>query len=53
LTPEQQKVIFLRFFQGLKSDEIAGILGRNPNAVRALQFRALSQLRRRLEAAHG
>jgi RNA polymerase sigma-70 factor (ECF subfamily) len=50
LTPEQQQVILLRFFQGLPHEQVAARLERNPNAVRAIQFRALSRLRKLLEA---
>jgi RNA polymerase sigma-70 factor, ECF subfamily len=49
LTPEQQQVVFLRFFEGLPHEAVANRLGRNPNAVRAIQFRALSRLRKLLE----
>ena len=49
LTPEQQQVVFLRFFEGLPHEAVATQMGRNPNAVRAIQFRALSRLRKLLE----
>ena len=49
LTPEQQQVVFLRFFEGLPHEAVAARMGRNPNAVRAIQFRALSRLRKLLE----
>lgn len=49
LTAEQQQVVLLRFFEGLPHDQVAARLGRNPNAVRAIQFRALCRLRRLLE----
>ena len=45
LTAEQQQVLFLRFFEGLPHEAIAERLGRQANAVRALQFRALNRLR--------
>lgn len=44
LTPEQRDAIELRL-SGLTAPEIGQILGRNPGAVRALQFRAIEQLR--------
>jgi RNA polymerase sigma-70 factor (ECF subfamily) len=50
LTPEQQQVIFLRFYEELPHESVAVRLGRTPNAVRAIQFRALSRMRRLLEA---
>ena len=49
LTPEQQQVIFLRFYEEMPHDVVAARLGRTPNAVRALQFRALSRLKNLLE----
>jgi RNA polymerase sigma-70 factor (ECF subfamily) len=49
LTAEQQQVVFLRFFEGLHHEEVARRLGRNANAVRAVQFRALTRLRKLLE----
>jgi RNA polymerase sigma-70 factor, ECF subfamily len=52
LTPEQQQVIFLRFFKEMPHDAVARALGRNPAAVRAIQFRALARLRRALETNH-
>jgi RNA polymerase sigma-70 factor (ECF subfamily) len=52
LTDEQQQVVLLRFYQGLPHQAIAERLGKNPNAVRAIQFRALAQLRKHLEAHH-
>ena len=44
LTPEQRDAIELRL-SGLTAPEIGQILGRKPGAVRALQFRAMEQLR--------
>lgn len=52
LTEEQQQVIFLRFYEELPHDKVAARLGRSSNAVRAVQFRALSRLRKLLEAFH-
>lgn len=49
LTPEQQQVIFLRFYGDRSHAEIARQLGRNEEAVRALQYRALRQLRKVIE----
>ena len=51
LTPEQQQVVFLRFYQQLPHEQVARELGRTPNAVRAIQFRALARLRKLMEAA--
>lgn len=52
LTDEQQQVIFLRFYEGLPHEAIGQRLHKNPNAVRAIQFRALTRLRKLLEEAH-
>lgn len=46
LSPEQKQVILLRFGAGLSAAEVADILGSSAEAVRALQYRALSALRR-------
>lgn len=49
LTPEQQDVVLLRFEQGFRLKEIAGLLGKTEGAVKALMFRALHNLREKLE----
>lgn len=49
LTAEQQHVLALRFSAGYNLEETAGLMGRNANAVKALQFRALQSLRRALD----
>ena len=49
LAPAQQEVLLLRFDQGLSLQETAERLGKNVNAVKALQFRAVSLLRSALE----
>lgn len=46
LTDDQQRVVILRFFQGLSHEETAAIMGRRSGAVRVLQNRALNSLRR-------
>ncbi len=46
LTAEQQHVLALRFGQGYSLEETASIVQKNVNAVKALQFRALSALQR-------
>ncbi|GAB4320782.1 MAG: sigma-70 family RNA polymerase sigma factor [Dehalococcoidia bacterium] len=53
LTEEQQLVVFLRFYRRMPHDQIAKQLGKNANAVRAIQFRALSRLRRLMGVADG
>lgn len=50
---DQQQVVILRFLQGLSSAETGAVLGKNGGAVRALQFRAMASLRRRLSPGDG
>lgn len=45
LTPDQQHVLGLRFGGGYSLQETADIMKKNPNAVKALQFRGLASLR--------
>ncbi len=49
LTDEQQNVIVLRFYVGLKISEIAAFFGRSETSVKALQHRALRSLKRIME----
>ena len=51
LPPEQQQVGVLRFFGDWSHGEIASRLGRREDATRALQYRALKQLRKILQTA--
>ena len=44
LTDDQQEVLMLKFMGGLSTREIAGHLGKQQGAVRALQMRALQGL---------
>jgi RNA polymerase sigma-70 factor (ECF subfamily) len=46
LSPEQKTVIALRFDEGLSAIEVADKLGSSAQAVRAMQYRALTALRR-------
>lgn len=48
LTSEQQEVITLRFKQGYSLEETAAMMDKKVNAVKALQFRALSALSREI-----
>lgn len=45
LSPEQRRVIVMRFLDDLSYEEVASILGKSVGAVRVLQFRGLQQLR--------
>lgn len=49
LTEEQQHVIALRFGSELSIKETSNVMGKNENAVKALQYRAIRSLRRELE----
>lgn len=49
LTEEQQNIVVLRFFVGMKINEIAGFFGRSETSVKALQHRALKSLKKLLE----
>lgn len=44
LTPDQQRVITLRFLDGYSTAEVASIMDKDTDAVRALQHRALRAL---------
>jgi len=48
LTEDQANVLALRFGSGLSLAETADALGKNANAIKALQFRAIGALRREL-----
>ena len=48
LSPDQKEVLLLRFAAGLDTDEICRVMGRNPNAIRQLQFRAIETMRQRM-----
>lgn len=51
LTSEQQHVIVLRFLEGRSIEHVARLVGKTPNAVKAMQHRALRALAKRLIAA--
>lgn len=46
LTPEQRDVVLLRVLADLPLEQVAAVMGRSVGAVKALQHRALSALRR-------
>ena len=46
LTDEQQQVVVLKFVEGLSNAEVADVLGKSEGAIKALQHRGLSALRR-------
>ena len=49
LTPDQQRVILLRFAEGLKIAEVSQLVGKSEGAVKILQHRAVKRLRKLLE----
>jgi len=49
LTDDQQKVLTLKFIEGLSNSEIARHLGKREGAIRALQMRGLQALAKQLE----
>ena len=49
LKGDQRQVIILRFLDGLSYADVAQILGKSVGAIRVIQYRALSALRRALE----
>ena len=51
LTDEQQQVVILRFIEGQPIETVADMMGKNANAIKALQHRALRTLASRLERA--
>jgi DNA-directed RNA polymerase specialized sigma24 family protein len=51
LTPEQQRVIYLRFIADLDSSEIGLVMGKREDDVRMLQLHAFRRLLRFLEVS--
>jgi RNA polymerase sigma-70 factor (ECF subfamily) len=49
LTEEQQQVVILRFVEGHRIEVVAQLMGKNANAIKALQHRALRTLANRLQ----
>jgi RNA polymerase sigma-70 factor, ECF subfamily len=48
LTEDQQQVLALRFGQGYSLEETATLMKKKSNAIKALQFRAMNALQRKL-----
>ena len=48
LTPEQQHVLALRFGDGFSLEETAKVMKKKVNAIKALQFRAMTALQRNI-----
>ena len=53
LSAEQQTIVIGRFLAGQKIEDLAQALGKQPGAVRILQFRALNTLAKQLGLARG
>jgi RNA polymerase sigma-70 factor (ECF subfamily) len=45
LTDEQQEIIIMKFTEDLRNSEIAHILGKKEEAIRAMQYRAIKRLK--------
>ena len=52
LDDKSRTIILLRYFEDLKLDDIADIVGDNLNTVKARLYRSLKKLRLNLEAEH-
>ncbi len=50
LTPIQQQVVILKFFEGMSNAEIGAVVGKSEGAVKSLQHRALASLARFMPA---
>ena len=48
LTPDQRSIVWLRYVTELTLDETAAVVGKSPEAVAAMTYRALTSLRRSL-----
>lgn len=48
LTPDQRQVIVLKYLEGWKNAEVAAAIGKSSGAVKALNHRAISALKRQL-----
>lgn len=46
LTPEQQKVVVLKFLEGYSNSEVSALMDKPVGAIKSLQHRALAALRR-------
>jgi RNA polymerase sigma-70 factor (ECF subfamily) len=53
LTGDQQRLLILRHIEGHSPAEAAEIMGKKAGAIRALEFRALNALKRRISGAQG
>ena len=51
LTEDQQAVLMLRIVAGLTVDEVARVVGKKPNSVKALQRRGLATIRKEIAKA--
>lgn len=52
LTPAQQQIVFLRFYENFNTSEIAAVVGKEEGAVRVAQHRALKKLQEILKEAY-
>lgn len=52
LSPDDREILDLRVVAGLGADDVAGVLGMTPGAVRMAQSRALGRLRTQFKAVY-
>lgn len=50
LSPDERKIVQLRFFQGLKLEEVAEAMGLNLNTVKSKLYRTIEKLRLSMSA---
>ena len=53
LTQQEKTVVALRFFEDLKLNEIAAVLGENANTVKTILYRSLKKLKAVLKPTEG
>lgn len=51
LKPDEQAIVTMRFFENLKTEEIAEVVGASASTVRSQLSRAMEKLRKRISAA--
>ena len=52
LKPEYQAIVTMRFFENLKTEEIAEVVGTSASTVRSQLSRAIEKLRKHISSAH-
>ena len=52
LKPEEQAIVTMRFFENMKTEEIAEVVGTSASTVRSQLSRAIEKLRKHISSAH-